>query len=119
MSEAAPRSIAISDAKVKRHAAAITTAKQKADDASTAHASAWDKFEKDGGNKVALKAVLKLRDQDVAKSRDFQFHFSFYADTLGLTDQMDAFDQIEADDQDMHDAGKQNGSAAAEDQPSA
>ena len=92
------RAVAISKQAVKQHAAKISASKQKLDDQRMAHATLWDNFEEDGGNKSALKAVLKLKNQDVAKTRDWQFHFDFYAELFGLNDQDDAIDDLGAED---------------------
>lgn len=107
------RKAAISSEKVKKLAADIQTRRQKLDDATTAHAEAWKRFDEAGGNKAALKSVLKLLNQDIAKTADYQFHFDFYADVLGLRGQIDLADQAEANEQSVREGETQSGPVAA------
>ena len=85
--------LGISAKVLKHHAKEIGSLKQTTDDATMAHAQAWKDAEEAGVHKAALKFVLKLKKQDAAKATDFQNHFDFYAEVLGLNDQLDMLAQ--------------------------
>lgn len=104
----APRQVGISSTQVKKFHDDLSSKKQRLDDVTMSHAEGWKKFEEAGGNKAAMKAVMKLTKQDTAKTADFQCHFDFYADTLGLRAQLDAFDERQADEESHVEAAKHN-----------
>jgi uncharacterized protein (UPF0335 family) len=95
MSESA-RTVAISAADVKSYFQKLSTAKQTVDDARMRGATLWQDFEEQGGNRAAMKFAMKLAKQDAAKSADWQHHFDFYKETLGLNDQFDMYEEPEA-----------------------
>lgn len=96
--EQAPRKVAISKTQVNKFAARLSSTKQRLDDVRMENATAWKEFEEAGGNKAAFKAVMKLKNQDAAKTADYQFHFDFYAEVLGLEIDPELFGEVEDDD---------------------
>lgn len=83
--------------KLQRHSATISRLRQVLDDASTAHASAWNDAEEDGTHGPALKLLLRLQGMDISKARDFLRAFDSYRGALGFNDQLDMFEQQEAE----------------------
>lgn len=96
--EKAPRKVAISQTQVRKFAARLSSTKQRLDDVRMSNAQAWKEFEDAGGNKAAFKAVMKLKNQDAAKTADYQFHFEFYAEVLGLEIDPELFGEVEAEE---------------------
>ncbi len=89
------RKVSISKTVVLKFASRISALKQRLDDTAAENTTIWKEFEEAGGNKAAFKAVMKLKNQDQAKTADFQFHFDFYADVIGLVIQPDLLDDPE------------------------
>ena len=79
----------IPDAKIKKYAAAISSAKTKCDDANMARAGLFKQAEDAGLHRDALKLATKLSGQDPAKRADFLRAFDRYREVLGLDDQGD------------------------------